>query len=141
MKTLHYLLPAALLCAGPVAAAADVVVIVSGARSSAGSIGCALFSSDKGFPMDNSGAVQQWTTLDGTTAKCRFVGVAAGRYAISIAHDLNGNKRVDTNFLGIPTEGWAVSNNVVPTLRAPRFDEAAFRVDSADVELRLELVN
>jgi uncharacterized protein (DUF2141 family) len=51
-----------------------------------------------------------------------------GSYAVSIGHDLNGNKRVDTNFIGLPTEQWGVSNNARPSLRAPRFDEAVFKV-------------
>lgn len=50
----------------------------------------------------------------------------AGTYAIALTHDLNGNRRTDTDFLGRPTEDWGVSRGARPLLRAPRFDEAAF---------------
>lgn len=54
----------------------------------------------------------------------------SGRHAVAIGHDLNGNQRVDTNFLGMPKEAWGVSRNPRPALRAPRFDEAAFEVSA-----------
>ena len=126
--------------AGNTADAADVIVQVRGARSDAGNVGCSLFASEKGFPMDNSGTRQHWVAISQGTATCRFAGVEPGTYAIAVAHDLNGNRRVDSNFLGIPTEGWAVSRNVVPMLRAPRFDEASFRVEGeAPIVLPLAL--
>jgi uncharacterized protein (DUF2141 family) len=89
--------------------------------------------------MDNSGAQAQWHPAEGSVT-CRFTGLADGTYAIAASHDLNGNKAVDTNFMGIPTEAWGVSNNVRPTLRAPRFEEAAFRVgEGKDVALDIKV--
>lgn len=122
--------------------AAEVIVQVRGAASDAGSVGCSLFTSAQGFPMDSRSALQQWVPVFRGAAMCRFDAVSPGTYAVSVGHDLNGNRRVDTNFLGFPTEGWGVSNNVVPALRAPRFDEAAFKVQGeAPVALDIRLVN
>ena len=121
---------------------AELVAKVSGARSERGSIGCALFAAERGFPMDNSAALQLWVPVEAGSATCRFADVPAGRYAVSVLHDLNGNRKVDTNLFGIPKEGWAVSNNAAPRLRPPRFDEAAFVVDDAPlVQLELQLVH
>ena len=123
------------------ATAADVIVKVSGANSMQGQVRCALFDKGTAFPMDPTGAKQVWLAADSGALVCKFSGVTPGTYAVSVAHDINGNKKVDTNFLGIPTEGWAVSNNVVPTLRAPRFDEAQFVVkEGSNLELELKLV-
>ncbi len=121
------------------AAGADVVVRVSGIASSTGEIGCALFPAGPAFPMDASGARQVWVKADAAGVSCRFDGVAEGSWAVSVSHDLNGNRKVDTNFFGIPTEAWGVSNNVRPSLRAPRFDEAAFKVAAAAVELDIKV--
>jgi uncharacterized protein (DUF2141 family) len=86
-----------LVPAGPApAAAAEVVVRVSGVAASSGGIGGAL--------------------------------VPAGTRAVSVPHDLIGNRKVDTERFGIPDEARGVSNNVRPALRAPRFDEASFEV-------------
>ncbi|MDP3290337.1 MAG: DUF2141 domain-containing protein [Methyloversatilis sp.] len=121
------------------AQAAEVVVRVSGATTANGEIGCALFEQEKGFPMDNTSARALWQPAAVGGISCRFSDVAAGRYAVSVAHDLNGNRRVDTNLIGLPTEAWGVSNGVRPTLRAPRFDEAAFIVKDGDGDTVLEI--
>lgn len=112
----------------PGAEAAELVVNVSGIEAAAGQIGCSLYAEPKGFPMDNSGALMQWLPAEPKGVTCRFAALADGRYAVSVAHDLNGNRKVDTNFLGIPTEAWGVSRNARPSLRAPRFEEAVFKV-------------
>ncbi len=110
------------------ALAADVVINVTGITDARGAIGCALFPDGRGFPMDNSGAKAIWLPADPNGVSCRYADLPDGTYAVSVSHDLNGNRRTDTNFLGIPTEAWGVSNNARPTMRAPRFDEAAFKV-------------
>lgn len=132
-------LAALALCAvGPVHAA-DVVVRVSGLSEPLGQVGCALFARAAGFPMDNAGARVQWLPADPKGVVCRYADVPAGSYAVSIGHDLNGNKRVDTNLIGLPTEPWGVSNNARPSLRAPRFDEAVFKVAADAVEVVVDI--
>ena len=110
------------------ASAAELLVRVTGLTEPLGQVGCSLFAGQAGFPMDNAGARQLWRAADARGVTCRYSDVPEGTYAVSIGHDLNGNKRVDTNFVGLPTEQWGVSNNVRPNLRAPRFDEAMFKV-------------
>jgi uncharacterized protein (DUF2141 family) len=56
-----------------------------------------------------------------------------GEWAVALTQDMNENDLVDRNFLGIPTEPYAFSNNVWPTMRAPEFDECKFRVNGAKV--------
>ena len=122
------------------ALAADIVINVSGISEARGSIGCALFPDGRGFPMDNSGARAVWLPADPRGVSCRYADLPDGTYAVSVSHDLNGNRRTDTNFLGMPTEAWGVSNNARPTMRPPRFDEAAFKIDggrSVTLDVRL----
>lgn len=66
--------------------------------------------------------------------RCTFTNLPAGSYAVSAAHDVNGNGKPDRSFVGIPTEPWAVSNNVRPTLRPPRFAEAPFVLTVGEVK-------
>jgi uncharacterized protein (DUF2141 family) len=122
--------------------AADITarITVIGPKAATGRVGCSLYAAAKGFPMDNSGARAVWLAAAAGPVECRFTGVADGTYAIAVSHDLNGNNVVDTNFMGIPTEGWGVSGNVRPKLRAPKFDEAAFKVsDGRDVQLEIRV--
>ena len=110
------------------ASAAEITVSIVGIEADGGEIGCALYSGHAGFPMDDSSARVQWQDARRSGVECRFDGLVPGSYAVAVSHDFNGNKRTDTNFIGIPTEPWGVSNNVRPTLRAPSFDEAALEL-------------
>lgn len=127
--------------AHPAWAATDLTVRVVGLQAPLGAVGCSLFRDAVGFPMDNAGARQQWLPARAEGVICRFEGVAPGRYAVAIGHDRNDNRRVDTNLVGLPTEPWGVSNNVRPTLRAPRWDEAAFvvPVDAKEHSITIEV--
>ena len=49
-----------------------------------------------------------------------------GKYAILVFQDMNGNKKLDKNFLGIPTEPFAFSNNYKPMFSAPRWEDCEF---------------
>jgi uncharacterized protein (DUF2141 family) len=134
------LLLAALSVALPIGApAAELVVRITGLSKPLGNVGCSLFPGPSGFPMDNSTARVMWQAADAKGVTCRYSDVPEGNYAVSIGHDLNGNKRVDTNFVGLPTEQWGVSGNVRPRLRAPRYDEAAFKVAAEAREVVIDI--
>ncbi len=122
------------------AQAADLTVRVSGIATSVGQVGCALFKSPEGFPMNPAMASQQWTIAAANGVECRFSGVPSGEYALSVSHDFNGNKVIDTNIFGVPTEAWGVSNNVRPLMRAPKWHEALFRItEGKDMTLDVKL--
>ncbi len=120
-------------------AAGSLQVNVSGLAGGAGQIGCGLHTSGANFPMGHTGVKTVWVKPSGTTATCIFKDVAPGTYAVAVAHDLNGNRKTDTNVLGLPTEAWGVSRNVRPALRAPRFNEAAFQIGDGTVAVDIEV--
>jgi uncharacterized protein (DUF2141 family) len=121
------------------AMAADLIVKVSGKDLPAGQIGCALYPGEAGFPMDPSKARMLWLPWQAAGVTCRFTDLAQGRYAVSVMLDQNGNQKVDTNFLGMPLEAWGVSNNARPSLRPPRFNEAAFSLTGALTEIDIKV--
>jgi uncharacterized protein (DUF2141 family) len=131
---------AACVIAAPAAVrAAELEVRVTGVTQPQGQVGCWLYANQTGFPLESAGARIQWVAADPKGVTCRFTGVAEGRYALSVGHDLNGNQRVDTDRLGRPNEPWGVTQNVRPTFRAPRFDEAAFSVPAGDAKIVIDV--
>ena len=56
-----------------------------------------------------------------------FKDLEAGKYAVVVYHDVNQNKICDKNFFGVPTEGYAFSNNVRPNLSVPSFEDCSFK--------------
>lgn len=139
MKTLTFS-AIALICFTTVHLNAESLQVnVSGVTGGAGQVGCGLHASGAHFPIGHAGIETVWVKPSGNTAVCVFDGVAPGTYAVAVAHDLNGNRKTDTNLLGIPTEAWGVSGNIRPALRAPRFDEAAFEIGGAPVVVNIKV--
>lgn len=62
-----------------------------------------------------------------------------GSYALSVFQDLNGNRKLDTNFLGIPTEASGSSNDAPATWGAPKFRDAVFTVGDTPMDLQIRL--
>lgn len=52
-----------------------------------------------------------------------FENLKFGSYAVSIIHDENENDKLDTNFFGVPKEGFGFSNNAMGTFGPPNFDK------------------
>ena len=69
---------------------------------------------------------KRFVTISGKVATCLFDAIPASTYAIVAMHNENGNGKMDTNFLGAPTEGFGASRDA-RGLFGPSFREAAFR--------------
>ncbi len=55
-----------------------------------------------------------------------FTGLPTGNYAIAILHDENDDMKMNTNFLGLPKEGYGFSNNVMGAFGPPGYNKANF---------------
>ena len=108
--------------------AGELVVRVTGISSAGGEVGCALHDSAAVFPAGQADTPSSWQQADPAGVTCRFPDLTPGLYAVAVSQDMNGNRKTDTNFLGMPKEDWGVSNNIRPNLRAPTFEEAQLAV-------------
>ncbi|MFN7711527.1 MAG: DUF2141 domain-containing protein [Curvibacter sp.] len=117
------------LLAPPAAAegSLQVQVEVSSFRNAKGTLNCRLFTEGSSFP-DGNGARTVRVPIDGAQASCAFANLAAGTYAVAVVHDENGNGRLDKNLIGLPTEGYGVSNNRTYAMSSPTWDESKFVV-------------
>jgi uncharacterized protein (DUF2141 family) len=81
-------------------------------------------------------------TADRERPTCTWQQLPAGAYAVSVIQDENANGTLDANVFGAPTEGYGVSNNVIPATSAPRWDDSQVRVDGeTSLELTVALKN
>ena len=62
-----------------------------------------------------------------------------GEYAISVFYDRNGNGKLDTNFIGIPKEPIAISNNAKMKFGPPKYKEAKFQLELEPLLLQIML--
>jgi uncharacterized protein (DUF2141 family) len=108
---------------------AALVLSVHGLHGPGGTLFASLHDRADAFPGATplSGG-QRLVPVTGADAEVRFEGLAPGRYAVSLFHDQNGNGRLDSNWIGAPTEGYGASQNALPALGAPKFEENAIVV-------------
>ncbi len=119
------------------AQAATLSVDLTGIRAAKGELRIALVDAN-GYDGGAKPVAATIVAAQGATARAVFADVAPGRYAVMVVHDENGNGQLDTNMLGMPTEGYGFSNNP-NVMRKPTFDEAAFAFDgdtTVDVAIR-----
>lgn len=62
-----------------------------------------------------------------------------GEYAISMYYDANGNGEMDTNFIGIPKEPVALSNNAKAKFGPPKYKDAVFSLPEEGLTQRIEI--
>jgi uncharacterized protein (DUF2141 family) len=62
-----------------------------------------------------------------------------GNYAFSVFYDVNNNGKLDTNFIGIPKEPVALSNNARPKFGPPKYKDAVFAVGAEPVTQRIDI--
>jgi uncharacterized protein (DUF2141 family) len=122
-------------------AGSSIKVNVQEIRSNDGVIRVALFKTDKGFP----GKVQhafstQVAEIKAKKAQTEFADIEPGIYAVSIWHDENNDNKMQTNFLGIPREGVAVSNNAKGSFGPPKFKDAKFDLSEEGKKLSIRVV-
>jgi uncharacterized protein (DUF2141 family) len=107
-------------------------------RNDKGTIFCSLFNSEEGFPTLESKAFRlgQAKPKD-KRAVCDFGSVPAGTYAVSVIHDENDNKKLDTNFFGAPIEGYGASNDARSSFGPPKFKDAKFDYKGGPLALKI----
>ena len=110
-------------------------------RNSTGTVDCALFESPEGFPIDvlRSATNVMVIKVRNTQARCDFEDIPPGTYALAVIHDENMDGKLDTNWFGVPTEGYGFSNDAQGWLGAPSFSAASFTYDGRNLELTISL--
>ncbi len=108
---------------------AKLTVVVDGLRHKSGQVCLRVYSSEQGFPNSARGVVQSGCTkINGNLATKDFYGLKPGTYAVTLFEDKNSDSKLNTNFFGIPSEGFGISNNPRAKTRPPKFTEASFGV-------------
>lgn len=101
-------------------------LLVTGLRNNEGQVRCSVFKSEEGFPSNPENAILKISVRpENNEALFVFKDLVEGDYAMALLHDEDENGEMRTNFIGLPREGWAVSNNAPPRMfGAPSFESA-----------------
>ena len=103
-------------------------VNITGMTVDKGNVYVALYNSEKSFLKENfKGSIVKVTNQKATAI---FKNIEKGVYAISVFHDKNNNKKMDTNFMGIPKEPIGCSNGATGFMGPPKYMKAKFTLAS-----------
>lgn len=145
MKKVVILAVSMLLGISAIAQACDttphsVLVNVQGVRSDNGNVAILLYGNDpeeflaKGKRLHK----ERVPARAGSVRYCIPI-AEPGRYAVAVYHDENGNHDFDKNWIGIPVEGFGISNNPRMILGPPSHAESAFSVHNGEVTIDIRL--
>ncbi|MCS3903626.1 uncharacterized protein (DUF2141 family) [Methylohalomonas lacus] len=110
-------------------------------RNSTGAVACALFEAPEGFPAEflRYATNIMMIKVRDTQARCDFLDIPSGTYALAVIHDENMDGKLDTNWLGLPREGYGFSNDAKASMSAPSFEAASFPYDGQNLDLTISL--
>ena len=116
----------------------DLEITVGSIEGDSGTVMVALHAeAGAGAFPDVEGAVAaQWAKAAPGARRFVFAGLPAGRFAIAVFHDENGNGALDTDILGIPKEGYGFSRNARGSFGPPRFAAAAVEIPAGGDTVR-----
>lgn len=132
-----------LLAAGARAAGEGVLrVEVSGLAGQSGKVYLAIYDREDSWLGEQSFA-SAVVDIDEAMADGLLIAILElppGDYAASLFYDANGNGELDSNFIGIPKEPVAMSNNAKGKFGPPRYRDALFSLTGEGVTQRIEMV-
>ncbi|MFD1468979.1 DUF2141 domain-containing protein [Hymenobacter caeli] len=124
----------------PRAETVAVTVVVTNLRSTESVVKLNFYNAPDKFLKAGQSALRLAVKPNGKTEISVPVELARGEWAVALSQDTNDNGRMDRNFLGIPTEPYAFSNNVRPHLSAPNFEQCKFLVEGGGKVVSITLV-
>ena len=129
---------ALILIAGP-ASAARIIVTIDGLHSAQGTVFVGLYATPSKFLNGNQSDAIRKVRASTAPITVSFDNLPPGTYAVGAYHDENGNDHLDTNLLGLPVEGYALSNGVRAVMSKPTFQQAAFTLGTGDKPVGLHI--
>jgi len=111
-----------------IAHAGELRIAVENIVGSDGHVRVALYGEGPTFLKQGQEEAASFRVAAPGTMTFSFPDLAAGRYGVAVFHDANANGELDSNLLGIPTEGVAFSNAARANFGPPSFADVAVTV-------------
>ncbi len=123
--------------AGPSEAAG--LTVLAEALEPRGSLVVAVFDSDAAWRARKAPVRRAVIEVTQPAARATFADLPPGRYAIMAYHDRNGDGRLNTLPIGLPTEPYGFSNGARGSFGPPSWRAASFEASSSGAMQALRL--
>lgn len=108
----------------------DLSVTITGLKSTDGEIQIGLYNNKESFPHIDEQYKLFYFSVKEFSGIYTIKDLPEGEYAVAIFHDKNSDKICNTNFLGVPKEGFGFSKNFKPRLTSPDFEDCKIYLNS-----------
>jgi len=106
-----------------------LIVKISNIKELKGELKIALYNNKDSFDKQENPVATKQITVNQYTIEVKFDNLLPGNgYALAVYHDANQNGKLDTNFLGIPKEGFCFSNNAMGSFGPPSYEDCTFEI-------------
>lgn len=102
-----------------------LTIEIENVKNNKGKVLVMLSNSEKDFLKKGEGKT---LAINNNKVIAVFENVVAGEYAFSFFHDKDNNGKLNTNFIGIPTEGYGFSNNAKGFMGPPSYEKSKFTI-------------
>ena len=117
----------------------DLAISIPNLKNKDGEIQIGIYNKKENFPKVDKQFKVVYVKASKFQGICTVKDLPKGEYAVAVMHDENADKICNTNFLGIPKEGYGFSKNYKPVLSAPSFDDCKLNLDR-DLSITIELI-
>ncbi|MBR07982.1 MAG: hypothetical protein CMP48_09870 [Rickettsiales bacterium] len=131
MKTTFLFIIGMIIGSWSYAQTTNLTIEVTNFKNTDGKLRVALFNSE-GTYLKDSQYTSDTLVYSQELVKVSFTGLPNGEYAISIYHDQNDNGELDANFMGIPTEPYAFSNNAKGRFGPASYADSKFSLNQSN---------
>ena len=120
---------------------AGLNVIITNIDNAKGNVVLAIYNQDDNFPYKpfKTYSIDK-ESMENGKLEYLIPDINPGVYAITLLDDKNRNNDMDTNWIGLPKEGFGFSNNVKPSLAgAPPFEAFTFRLENRLNKIKIQM--
>lgn len=124
-RLLHLVCPALLLICSHNLNAEQLIFTIDGVASNQGKIYIQVFNGKDAYRSENAIAATIIPAIEGEV-RANFADLKPGEYAVRYFHDEDGDGKLATNLLGMPTEGYGFSNAAKPNFGPVKYEAMKF---------------
>lgn len=125
------------ICSFGLAQNSNLTVSVSGLKNNTGLQIVELYNDKSKFLKTTYKIIS--SAIKSNSATINFIGIPNAEYTVMAYHDENNNGKLDKNFIGIPKEAVACSNNAKGFMGPPKYEDAKFTL-TANSKINIKMI-
>jgi uncharacterized protein (DUF2141 family) len=117
-----------------------LTIEIDGLETQKGEVCFKLFSRSFGFPDSVKNAVvNRCVKVTEDPFKITLNDISSGSYALALFQDVNGDRKLNRDTTGIPTEGYGFSNNPKTRQDLTRYGDCVFLLAGASRTIKIQM--